>query len=95
MPQVIPQPPQLTPSVWVLAQYAGPASGVQRICPLTHCETHAPAVQIWPVPQTVPHVPQLAPSACVFAQYAAPPSGVHSVCPLMQLETHSPSEHAC
>ena len=93
-PQAIPHPPQLAPSVAVVAQYAAPPSGVQSCWPLTHCETQVPLEQTCPMPQTVPHVPQFAPSALVFAQYAAPPSGVQSVCPLMQFETHSLPEHA-
>jgi len=44
--QVMPHPPQLAPSVAVVAQYAGDPLGVQSSCPVAHCETQAPAVQI-------------------------------------------------
>src|SRR6185312_3121348 len=82
-PQTFPHVPQFALSVCVLAQYAGPPSGVHSVSTppsdAAHAFAHAPFWQILPLPQVTPQAPQLALSVFVFAQYGAPASGVQSV----------------
>jgi hypothetical protein len=57
-PHPLPHDPQFAVSVWTLAQYAGPASGWQSICPSTQLEMHTPFEQTWPAPQAWKQEPQ-------------------------------------
>jgi hypothetical protein len=66
--QDLPQTPQLTLSVWVLAQYGAPPSGVQSVWPDPHVALQAPPEQTWPAVQDCPHTPQLSLSVSVLAQ---------------------------
>jgi hypothetical protein len=58
----------LVVSLSVLAQYALVPASVQGVCPLMHCEMHAPPLHTLPTPHTFPHPPQFAPSVAVLAQ---------------------------
>jgi hypothetical protein len=76
--QTVPQAPQFALSVWVLAQYGAPFTGVQSVSVPpsieAHASSHFPATQSVPALHAVPQVPQLSLSVFVSAQYAAPAS---------------------
>jgi hypothetical protein len=79
--QPLPQPPQLTRSVWVFAQ-----APLQSACPEAQEAVQAPLEQT-PASQALPHDPQLFGSLAVFAQVP-----LHEVWPAGQTQT--PLEHA-
>ena len=67
-PQLVPHVPQLALSVLVLAQYGGPASGVQSVWPVLHALVQVPLEQTCCAPHKWPHEPQFWLSVLVLAQ---------------------------
>jgi hypothetical protein len=64
---VLPQVPQFVLSVWVLAQYGAPPSGV-HVVSAPHVRLHCPPVHIFPGSHVLPQVPQFVLSVWVLAQ---------------------------
>jgi len=84
----VPQAPQLTLSVWRLAQ-ATPASESHAVCPVAQFAAQAPPVHTCPLGHTVPQAPQFWRS---LARLAHVP--LQAPCPAGQLTAHAPDTHA-
>ena len=81
-PQDMPQAPQFSESVIVLAQYAWPPSPVHTTSDPAQVAPHTPLEQSCPAPHACPQAPQLETSVCRLAQM-----GPHAVCVLGQIVT--------
>ena len=68
LPHTFPQEPQLALSVFVLAQYGAPPSGVQSVWPRPHAAVHTLLTQTCCEPHAMPQPLQLAESVFVLVQ---------------------------